>query len=62
ENARSIYTHYQLFSESGECVAEKVFCSESKNSILSALTQEKEIQKIAKDLKKYFLAGSKDDA
>lgn len=62
ESARSLYSHYQLFSESGECVLENVFCSESKNSILSALTQKRQIEKIAKDLKKFFAGAKENDA
>lgn len=62
ESAHSLYTHYQLFSDSGECVLENVFCSESKNSIISTLVQQKQIERIAKDLKKYFAGGSKKNA
>ena len=62
ESAHALYTHYQLFSDSGECVLENVFCSESKSSIISTLAQKKQIEKIAKDLKKYFAGGSKKDA
>lgn len=62
ENSRSLYTHYQLFTEEGECVWENVFCSEGKNSIVSTLVQQRQIEKIARDLKKYFANESKNDA
>ena len=62
QSARSLYTHYRLFSEDGECVLEKVFCSESKNSILSTVTQQRQIERIAKDLKKFFSSGTSDEA
>jgi len=62
EMERSLYTHYQLFSESGECVWENVFCSQSKNSILSATTQKRQIVRIAKDLKKFFAGAKESDA
>lgn len=62
DNVHSLYASYQLFSEDGECVLENVFCSESKKSILSALVQQKQIAKIAKDLKKYFESENKADA
>lgn len=62
ESAHSLYTHYQLFSDTGECVLENVFCSESRKSILSALTQRKQIERIAKEVKKYFAGGNKKDA
>ena len=60
--ARSLYTHYQLFSENGECVLENVFCSESKNSIISTLIQQKQIGKIAKDVKKFLASGQNNEA
>lgn len=62
DNFHSLYASYQLFSEEGECVLENVFCSESKKSILSALVQQRQIEKIAKDIKKHFKSGSESDA
>ena len=62
ESARSLYTHYQLFSKSGQCVLENVFCAEGKNSILSTLIQQKQIERIARDVKKYLASGSSDEA
>ncbi len=62
DSVHSLYASYQLFSESGACVLENVFCSESKKSILSTLVQQKQVAKIAKDLKKFFESGIKDDA
>ena len=59
---RSLYAHYQLFSESGECVLENVFCSESKNSIMSATAQKRQVERIAKDLKKFFAGAKESDA
>lgn len=54
DNFHSLYASYQLFSEDGKCVLENVFCSESKKSILSTLVQQKQVEKIARDIKKYF--------
>lgn len=62
ESVRTLYTHYQLFSKSGECVLENVFCSESKNSIISTLVQQKQIERIARDIKKYLASGNFDEA
>lgn len=54
DNIHSLYARYQLFSEDGECVLENIFCSEGRKSILSALVQQRQVAKIARDLKKYF--------
>ncbi|MBR5097292.1 MAG: hypothetical protein IK094_09335 [Treponema sp.] len=54
DSFHSLYARYQLYSEEGECVHENVFCSEGKKSIVSALVQQKQVAKIAKDLKKFF--------
>lgn len=54
DSFHSLYARYQLYSEDGKCVHENVFCSEGKKSIVSALVQQKQIAKIARDLKKYF--------
>lgn len=62
DNFHSIYVSYQLFLENGECAHENVFCSEGKKSILSAMVQQKQVAKIAKDLKKYFESEVQDDA
>ena len=62
DNFHSLYASYQLFSEDGQCVLENVFCSESKKSILSALVQQKQVSKIAREIKKYFEEESNNDA
>lgn len=54
DNFHSLYASYQLCLDDGTCLLENVFCSESKKSILSALIQQKNVEKIAKDIKKYF--------
>ena len=54
DNIHSLYARYQLFSEDGKCVLENIFCSEGRKSILSALVQQRQVAKIARDLKKYF--------
>ncbi len=64
DSFHSLYARYQLYSEDGECVHENVFCSEGKKSIVSALVQQKQVAKIARDLKKFFESESekKNDA
>ena len=62
DNFHSLYASYQLFTEDGECVLENVFCSESKKSILSTVVQQRQVAKIAKDLKRFFVVRNKNDA
>ena len=58
DSFHSLYARYQLYSEEGECVHENVFCSEGKKSIISSLVQQRQVAKIARDLKKYFESES----
>ena len=57
ERTRSLYAHYQLFSESGECVLEKVFCSQGKKTLLSAFIQKDRVAWVARGVKSYVRSG-----
>lgn len=54
DNINSLYVHYGLYDGNENCITENAFCSEGKRTIISTVVQRKEVDRIARDLQRYF--------
>ncbi len=54
DTVNSIYVHYELWNSEGKRLFENVFLTEGKETILSTAMQNRQVEKIVRDLARYF--------